>query len=249
MGNIDLDERRIRQVLINLLNNGVKFTPDGGRVVLEVKLETVGAESIAMGTHLHKSPAAQTWLLFSVSDTGIGITPENQLKLFQPFVQIDGSLNRQYQGTGLGLMLVKQIVELHGGSVSLTSEFGRGSCFTVRLPYRARREDRPIPTPLIDSSLKLSINGDRMKSDGQPLILIAEDNQNNIDTLTSYLEAFNYRLLIAKNGQQAIDFTKSHLPDLILMDIQMPEIDGLEAIQTIRQDRLLSKIPLLRSQH
>jgi PAS domain S-box-containing protein len=248
LGKIEVDERRIRQVLINLLNNGVKFTPEGGRVSLEVSLEECRSPSISTSPHLQDSTADLHWLLFSVSDTGIGITPENQLKLFQPFVQIDGSLNRQYQGTGLGLMLVKQIVELHGGSVSIASEFGRGSCFTVRLPYRPHIEDLTLSEtpvlPEIDASQVSDLNGAQSQIE-PPLILIAEDNQNNIDTLTSYLETFDYRMLIAKNGHEAIDFTKSHLPNLILMDIQMPCIDGLEAIQTIRQDPALAEIPII----
>lgn len=111
------DKIRLQQVLTNLLSNAVKFTPDGGKV-------TLAAHQI--GTEIE----------FSVTDTGIGITPEDQSKLFQPFVQLDSSLNRQYEGTGLGLALVKQIVTLHGGSVHLSSKFGKGSCFTVKFPCR-----------------------------------------------------------------------------------------------------------------
>lgn len=121
--NLDLiwmDEHRIRQVLKNLLSNAVKFTPSGGQITLEVNLGRVFSET--------------SQIEFMVKDTGIGIAPEDQLKLFQPFVQIDSSLNRRYDGTGIELALVKQIVELHGGSVSLTSQVGVGSCFTVRLP-------------------------------------------------------------------------------------------------------------------
>ncbi len=112
-----IDQRRMRQVLINLLNNAVKFTPEGGSISLEV------------------SPKQQNLVRISVSDTGIGIGPENLNKLFQPFIQIDSALNRKYSGTGLGLALVKRIVELHGGSVGLTSELGVGSCFTIELPF------------------------------------------------------------------------------------------------------------------
>ena len=134
LGNIAVDERRIRQVLINLLNNAVKFTPAGGQVTIDVKLEQPEFSAPPIHVDLREQLDSGAWILFVVTDTGIGITAENQSKLFKPFVQIDSSLNRQYEGTGLGLMLVKQIVELHGGSVSLASEFGQGSCFTVRLP-------------------------------------------------------------------------------------------------------------------
>ena len=120
---IVVDERRMRQVLINLLSNAVKFTPDGGIVILSVRTVPVEIDS-----------DAGYWLCFSVSDTGIGIASADCSKLFQPFIQLDSSLNRKYAGTGLGLVLVKQIVELHGGSVTINSKVGVGSCFTVTIP-------------------------------------------------------------------------------------------------------------------
>ncbi len=113
---IFVDERRMRQSLIHLLNNAIKFTPQFGKVTLTV------------------NTANKSWLQIAVSDTGIGIAPENLDKLFQPFVQLDGNLNRQYEGTGLGLAIVKQIIESHGGKVSVTSRVGLGSCFTIELP-------------------------------------------------------------------------------------------------------------------
>ncbi|MEM9005275.1 MAG: PAS domain-containing protein [Cyanobacteria bacterium P01_F01_bin.86] len=120
---IQVDERRFRQVLINLLNNAVKFTPSGGNVTLKVALLPLD------------ETYDQPHLSFAVSDTGIGIDPDQLNRLFQPFVQIDSALNRQYEGTGLGLALVKRIVELHGGEVTVTSKVGVGSCFTIELPY------------------------------------------------------------------------------------------------------------------
>jgi CheY-like chemotaxis protein len=180
-------------------------------------------------------------------------------------VQIDSSLNRHYEGTGLGLTLVKQLVELHGGSVSLTSQLGQGSCFTIRLPCRypfkaIGLENRltPISPPALDLSegstataIALPTVTDQTSAAGtaqasqRPLILIAEDNQANIDTIFSYLEMHGYQLLIARDGQEAIDLTQTHSPDLILMDIQMPGVDGLAAIQAIRQDLNLAQIPII----
>jgi len=122
--NLLVDERRIRQVLINLLSNAVKFTAKGGKVTLQVTLEQLAGEVFSPSSYLR----------IAVIDTGIGIAPENFHKLFQPFVQIDSSLSRRYEGTGLGLALVKQIVEMHGGRVGVSSEIGVGSCFTVDLP-------------------------------------------------------------------------------------------------------------------
>jgi PAS domain S-box-containing protein len=243
LGNIDVDERRMQQVLINLLNNAVKFTPVGGQVVLEVQLQGLGCAGKSEGSEV------AAWIAFSVIDTGIGITPEDQAKLFQPFIQIDSSLNRKYEGTGLGLVLVKQIVELHGGFVSLTSQLGQGSCFTVCIPYRGSFE--PSGSPLsVDISQSQSLETSPEPSlvefvDDRPLILIAEDNPGNIETLSSYLEVQGYRILVARNGQEAIDLNQMYHPDLILMDIQMPRVNGIEAIQTIRQDRKMAQVPII----
>jgi len=117
---IYVDTRKLKQVIYNLLSNAVKFTPDGGRIYVKVK-------------------KVSKLLEFSVTDTGVGISKEDITRLFQPFVQLESSLNRKYKGTGLGLSLVKRIVELHGGSVEIKSELGKGSCFTVRIPYRTEQ--------------------------------------------------------------------------------------------------------------
>jgi PAS domain S-box-containing protein len=124
LGEIAIDRRRIQQVLINLLENAIKFTPDQGQITLDVYLEK-------------STNDLQQFICFAVTDTGIGIATGDLPQLFQPFIQIDRNLNRQYEGTGLGLALVKQIVELHGGGVSVQSELGQGSCFAFKLPLIA----------------------------------------------------------------------------------------------------------------
>jgi signal transduction histidine kinase len=131
---IAIDERRMRQVLINLLNNAVKFTPTGGTVTLSVSIKPI---EIAAQT-------AGYAVCFAISDTGIGIASDDLTKLFQPFIQIDSSLSRKYEGTGLGLVLVKQIVELHGGDVTINSEVGRGSCFTAIIPQTYLNLPQPM---------------------------------------------------------------------------------------------------------
>ena len=121
-----LDERRIRQVLINLLSNAVKFTPDGGKIIIDVSIEEDHSCDISKPNY---------WLCLVVIDTGIGISDDELNNLFQPFIQVDNSLNRQYDGTGLGLAIVKRIVELHGGYISVSSEIGSGSQFKILIPY------------------------------------------------------------------------------------------------------------------
>ncbi|MBP0017359.1 MAG: PAS domain S-box protein [Cyanobacteria bacterium SBLK] len=228
--NIRVDERRIRQVLINLLSNAVKFTPAEGRIALEV------LPLPSDKTH------NQSYLRFSVTDTGIGIAPENLKKLFQPFVQVDSALNRQYEGTGLGLALVKRIVELHGGEIAVTSEVGVGSRFSIELPYITVESHLPTAEPAL--ALNLAISESEQLSTG-PLILLAEDNDANINTLSSYLEAKGYRLQVAKNGRAAINLARTNPPNIILMDVQMPGMDGLEAIEHLRELPELTQIPII----
>ena len=235
-----IDERRMRQVLINLLNNAVKFTPNGGRITLEVSGQQRRADPDSVDSPPHF--LVKETLQIAVIDTGIGIASEHINKLFQPFIQIDGALNRQYQGTGLGLALVKRIVELHGGQVGLTSEVGVGSCFTIDLPCTGCA---PSSVDLeSQTEPRIEPSGPEQQG-GSPLILLAEDNEANISTVSSYLKAKGYRILLAKNGEEAIALAKSENPNLILMDISMPGMDGLEAMQQIRLDPSLVDLPIV----
>ncbi len=226
-----IDERRIRQVLINLLNNAVKFTPEQGKITLEVSFHAAPT----------RDSTSQTYLRIAVEDTGIGIAPEDVQRVFQPFIQIDSALSRQYEGTGLGLALVKRIIELHDGQVGLTSEVGVGSCFWVDIPYSASEFSCSTFASLPNADFEAATPEEQVS----PLVLLAEDNEANILTISSYLEAKGYRLILANNGQEAIALAQSQHPDLILMDIQMPGMDGLEAIQHIRHDPNLVDIPII----
>ncbi|MEB3231612.1 MAG: ATP-binding protein, partial [Leptolyngbyaceae bacterium] len=244
-----IDERRIRQVLINLLSNAVKFTPEGGQITLDVHV----AKTEDGGTKTEESfPVAKTaesllhspthpHIHISITDTGIGIAPDDMVKLFQPFVQIDSSLNRQYAGTGLGLTLVKRLVELHEGQVRVHSQEGVGSCFTIELPCTITRPSCPL-TMEQESQSVTSMSMSQVES---PLILLAEDNDANIFTISNYLAAKGYRLAIARNGQEAIALAQQENPSLILMDIQMPEMDGFEAIHRIRGYTDLADVPII----
>lgn len=352
---VELDERRIRQVLVNLLSNAVKFTPDGGQIELRVWVDSF-----------------RETLGFSITDTGIGISPDNINKLFQPFVQLDSTLSRRYAGTGLGLVLVRRIAELHGGGVTVESQEGKGSRFTVILPWNPLTPTiAPVPLhPAKPQPLKLhqvliiedsqaaasqiarylvemganptvhSVGGGAMQIASQlqpdviildillpdrsgwdvlaqlktnpntatipviiisvvdersraiaqgaaayllkpisrpqfqrvlhqvltplstpsqpaslvladvqpatsPVILLAEDNEANLTTVNSYLQAHGFQVVLARNGLEAIQRATQHKPDVILMDIQMPEMDGLEATQQIHADPQLQSIPII----
>jgi CheY-like chemotaxis protein/anti-sigma regulatory factor (Ser/Thr protein kinase) len=212
------DPRRIKQVLVNLLINAVKFTPDHGQVILEVRANT-----------------EQDRIQFSVIDSGIGIALEDLKQFFVPFVQVDSSLTRAYEGTGLGLALVEKLTDLHGGSVDVESELGKGSRFTINLPIgQAKITEQSV----IESDGKLPHNEEQVISSPEPakheVILLAEDNKANILTIGDYLESHGYQVVVAHNGLEAIEKAQEVQPNLILMDIQMPALDGLEAIRRLR---------------
>jgi signal transduction histidine kinase/ActR/RegA family two-component response regulator len=226
------DERRLKQMLINLLTNAVKFTMAGGQVGLRV----IGDRE-------------NNLVMFTVWDTGIGIAQEDLGHLFRPFVQVDGSFTRKYEGTGLGLSLVARMAEMHGGHVSVESELGVGSRFTITLPWTEQMRTNTVGSPISSLRAEAETSVPRLstiKAD-VPHILVAEDNETNITTLSLYLEAKGYRLTIAQNGNEALNRVHAECPELILMDLQMPVMNGLEAIRQLRRDTnpQISNIPII----
>lgn len=225
------DQRRLQQILVNLLSNAVKFTSTGGKVGLEV----VGDE-------------AQQTLTFTVWDTGIGIAQQDLAKLFKPFVQIDSSLTRQYSGTGLGLALVLRLTEAHQGCVQVESEVGSGSRFSVVLPWSKQQVE--LSTTAGNGTHALSRTYAIACGYAEPhlsaaRILLVEDNQTNIDVIQDYLQRKGYTVFVARNGAEALLTSQECQPQAILMDIQMPVMDGLQAAQQIRKIDALRQIPII----
>ncbi len=213
---IEGDSLRIRQVLNNLLSNAIKFT-DQGKVTLDITLSEDGKR-----------------IGFSVQDTGIGISPEAQQRLFSSFSQADSSTSRKYGGTGLGLMISKELIELMHGRLWLDSEIGKGSTFSFEIPYKPCAPAESTK----DTRQTFAQHSDRK-------VLLVEDNLVNQKLAMKLLEKFNIDATLAQNGEEALQQLESNVFDLILMDCQMPIMDGYEATKIIRQRDIMTPIAAL----
>jgi CheY-like chemotaxis protein/anti-sigma regulatory factor (Ser/Thr protein kinase) len=218
---VQADERQLKQVLVNLLSNAVKFTPNDGRIGLELRGDDDAGRA-----------------LFIVWDSGIGIAPADLERLFQPFTQLDSGLNRQYEGAGLGLALVRRLVDLHHGGVSVASTPGQGSRFTVWLPW--------TPEAAAPASEVADATAGPVGPAARPAaLLLAEDNPATQQAYSAYLSALGYAIHTAASGAETIAQARRLRPDLIVMDVQLPGMDGLEAMRFLRADPALASVPII----
>jgi len=207
------DARRIRQILVNLLSNAVKFTPAGGSVVLSAA-----------------GDAEAGLVRLEVSDTGPGIAAEDLPRLFQPFTQLDTRLSREHAGTGLGLALVRSLAELHGGRVEVESEAGKGSRFRVTLPWK-----RPQPRGS-GAHAALAPDAPRPPAEGTPArVLLVEDDDANRTILGEFLRARGFDVDEAPSGPEALSLAAAAPPELVVLDIQLPGMDGFEVLSRLRE--------------
>ncbi|RZJ27119.1 MAG: response regulator, partial [Haliea sp.] len=241
LGVVPLDMRKTKQIVYNLLANAVKFSASGARVTLSarrVPRHTVGMLSGAWP--VHSFPLADSefteFLEISVSDSGIGISRPNMAKLFQAFSQIDSSLARKFEGTGLGLAMVKQLAELHGGTVAVTSAEGEGARFAVWLPLR---KGEPVDAGLpLGSSVSPAVATQRTA-------LVVEDNDQAADLVRLLLEAEGFTVVRAASAEEALLLAPQHTPSLITLDIQLPGIDGWEFLARVRDNNRLAHVPVV----
>lgn len=238
MGNIWLDERKVKQILYNLLSNAVKFTPEGGMV--HVTARCVGGDALPDGDFEH-------CLEISVRDTGIGISVEDQKRLFTPFTQIDSTLARRYEGTGLGLSMVKRLTELHGGAVSLQSTPEAGSTFTIWLPWHVKNDVLSSDLPATALSRESFVALDAMPAAGgtQPLALVVEDDNKAAELMRLQLESFGFRVVRVGCAESALDLAMADPPNLITLDIELPGMDGWAFLEHLKQQPQCAKVPVI----
>ena len=230
------DELRVKQILNNLLSNAIKYTNKG---------------AVELGVHCETSSSANhgdtdnIWVIIKVSDTGIGIRPEEINNLFDDYAQMDVKENRKTEGTGLGLPITKSLAEMMGGSISVESEYGKGSSFTVRIVQKFVSDVR-IGQQVVDSLEKYHYSDDKRTRDSKikriklpyARVLVVDDNPTNLDVAKGLMKPYGMQIDCVLSGQQAIDAIKNEKVryNAIFMDHMMPGIDGIEATRIIREE-------------
>jgi PAS domain S-box-containing protein len=220
IGSMHADVTKVRQGLFNLLSNASKFTNEG-RITLRVsRLQKDGAD----------------WVHFAVSDTGIGMTPEQLGKLFQAFSQADASTTRKYGGTGLGLAISRKFCQMMGGDIGVASEPGKGTSFTIQLPAVVQQKKAETRAPQAAAAAA--------DAQGTP-VLVIDDDPNVHDLMRRFLGKEGFRIVTALSGEEGLRLARESPPDVIVLDVQMPTMDGWVVLQHIKADPLLRDIPVV----
>jgi PAS domain S-box-containing protein len=214
------DPAKVRQMLLNLVSNAIKFTPRGGRIDIRVR-------------------RVETWVDIAVHDTGIGIAKEDLSRLFQEFQQLDADSGQRQEGTGLGLALTRRFAQLHGGQVSVESAVGSGSTFTLRLPLQATTLASPAPSAPGAVPKVAAVDPRR------PLVLVVEDNPQAAEILERHLDAGGFRIELARTGPEALTMARDLKPVAITLDILLPEVDGWEVLNRLKADEATRDIPVV----
>ena len=221
LGTMHADLTKVRQSLFNLLSNACKFT-ENGTITLEASREPLGGVD---------------WIKFSVSDTGIGMAPDQMEKLFQPFVQGDASTSRKFGGTGLGMTITHRFCEMMGGEITAKSEPGRGTTFTIRLPARVKVQP-PAAAPLTESP-------EPMAPDGSSTVLVIEDDPNTRDLLKRFLSKDGFHVKTVAEGEEGLRLARELKPDVITLDVMMSGLDGWAVLTELKADPALADIPVV----
>ncbi|MGB6368214.1 MAG: response regulator, partial [Thermoanaerobaculia bacterium] len=229
LGEMLTDVTKIRQALFNLLSNAAKFT-DNGKVRLEVHRQVLDGYD---------------WIEFQVSDTGIGLTPEQKANLFQPFTQADASTTRKYGGTGLGLTITKEFCELMGGQVTFESEIGKGSTFTLHVPADPDAEEQKDEEAADDDGRVATGGSPLDASKDEPLVLVIDDDPAVHEILSRSLAKRGYRVEGARNGNDGLRLARELRPAAITLDVLMPEMDGWSVLSSLKSDPELAEIPVV----
>jgi signal transduction histidine kinase/DNA-binding response OmpR family regulator len=216
-GEITADPGKVKQMLLNLISNAIKFTPEGGHVTLKAIRGTDHVE-------------------LSVADTGIGIAAGDQERVFHEFQQVDSGVGRQQSGTGLGLTLTRRFANLHGGDVHVQSELGKGSVFTIILPIEAKQEPADVAAAAVGKW-----TGDASR----PLILVVEDDPPAAELLTRQLQRAGFGTVVARTGTEAVVKARELKPAAITLDILLPDLDGWEVLTRLKRDAATSEIPVV----
>ena len=218
------DPLRVRQIVANLLSNAIKFTDQG---LVAVKLDV--------------SPAVdeRVNLVIQVTDTGPGIPRDKLDSIFEKFTQADGSITRKYGGTGLGLAITRRLVEMHGGDVRVESQLGRGSVFCVTLPLEVAPAVASVAPAANDAKVEA------LRPPATARLLLVEDNLVNQKVVLAILRKKGYRIDVANDGREALEKLEASDYDLVLMDVQMPVLDGLEATRLIRREARWDRLPII----